>query len=476
MNPTYERVRDQAARDPGRTSVIEAGRKHTYGEIAERAASAARELSGAGVGTGDLVAVSCTRRAPAIAGMLAAWSLGAAYLPMAPRLPRLRAELILDTARPRAVLTDGEDEFGAPRCEPRPGPARELDPAASYVIFTSGSTGTPKGVVLGHTGLDLLVRWYQGALGLNPGECSTQGADLGFDVSVMEIWGTLTIGAHLAVPSLDDLLEPAALRDFLIEHEVTAGFVPTGLAPGLLDLPWPERTTVRTLAAGGDRLTRWPEPRHPFRMLNAYGPTECTVVATAAELDPAVAAGLPPIGRALPHVEAAVIGPDGRPVAEGRTGELWLSGPAVALGYLGQARSDDVFVTADPGDGPRRWYRTGDLVHAENGALHYEGRRDEQVQINGRRTEPAEIVQAILGLPHVTDAVVFTRETAAGDVRLVAAVTPETVTRGEVQRHLRQIFPLFMIPSEVLPLPALPMTSNGKCDLARLRSEEATPR
>jgi non-ribosomal peptide synthetase component F len=393
--------------------------------------------------------------------MLAAWAAGAAYTPVVPTLPPGRIAQILQTARPAAVIDDSLT------VTPRGDGLRRLDPGAAYVIFTSGSTGVPKGVVIGHTGLDALVRWHGQVTGLIPGESASQLADLGFDASVWEIWGALGNGAGLCVPSIDELLDPLELQQFLLRHQVRAGFVPTGLLPGLLDLPWPDSVPLRVLFTGGDRLTRWPEQRHPFRVVNAYGPTECTVVATSHPLSPCSAGpAAPPIGHALPHVTTAVVS-DGCLAAEG---ELWLAGPAVAYGYLGGVGAEK-FVTRDFGSGERRWYRTGDLVRVDAaGVLHYLSRVDDQVQIGGRRTEPAEIVRAILTLPQVVDAVVFTRETAGGQTRLAAAVTPATISRVEVHRHLEKVLPPFMIPSDVLALEALPLTGRGKFDLATLRA------
>lgn len=460
--PTFARVVHWADQHPEQPAIHEGGHSLTLAELVERSGSTGPDLARLGIGPGDLVAVSCTRRASAIAGMLAAWSVGAAYLPLVPSLPRGRAELILEAARPAAIVRDDGVDLADH-------PARRIDPAAAYVIFTSGSTGSPKGVVVGHAGLAALTDWHRDVTGLGPGECASQVADLAFDGSVWEIWGALANGAALAIPSLDELLDPVELQRFLLAYEVRAGFVPTGLIPGLLDLPWPPEVPLRVLFTGGDRLVRWPEARHPFRLINAYGPTECTVVATAHPLEPG-AAGDPPIGRPLPHVRTRVVGSEG---------ELWLAGPALALGYLSAGGNGaaghqhagggagDAFVT----EGATRWYRTGDLVTEDpDGVLHYVARRDDQVQIDGRRTEPAEIARAILDLPQVTDVVVFTRTTPSGEARLAAAVTPAGVTRGEVQAHLLDRLPLYMVPSDVMALDALPLTTQGKFDLPALRS------
>jgi amino acid adenylation domain-containing protein len=471
FRPTFERVVGHTGRNPDRPCLHEGGRSITFARLLEDTDAARHRLARLGVGPGDLVAVSCTSRAAAIAGMLASWSQGAAYLALAPGLPRARTQAILDLARPAALLTDAAASPSAA------GPARRLDPSAAYVVFTSGSTGRPKGVVVGHAGLAALTDWHRDVTGLAPGDCASHVADLGFDASVWEIWAALANGAALAVPTFDELLDPAELQRFLLTHEVRAGFVPTGLVPGLLDLDWSAEVPLRVLFTGGDRLIRWPEPRHPFRLVNAYGPTECTVVATAHTLEPSATltmAGAPPIGQPLPHVRARVVGPEGTAVAPGVTGELWLAGPALALGYLDTDNNDDgeadeAFVTRDLGGGPTRWYRTGDLVTEDAcGVLHYVARGDDQVQIDGRRTEPAEIARAVLGVPGVTNAVVFTRTTPSGAGRLVAAVSPVGVTRQEVQQHLLERLPMYMIPSEVLAMDALPLTDRGKFDLASL--------
>lgn len=471
MNSTYEHVTRWARGNPERSCVLEGDWDFTFARLLEHVEVSRRDLERAGVGPGDLVAVSRGRRGPAIAGMLAAWAVGAAYLPLAHAVPKARTELILDTARPAAVLTDGGDARAPAECVVRADGLRRLDPAAAYVIFTSGSTGRPKGVIVGHSGLEPLTRWHPRMTRLSPGECAGQVAEVTFDASVLEIWGALANGVSLAVPSLDDLLEPAEFQRFLLTRRVRASFVPTGLVSPLLDLDWPRDFPLRVLFTGGDRLTRWPAPRHPFELVNVYGPAECTVAATSYLLTPRTEGAEPPaIGAPLSYVGTRVVRPGGEPVATGETGELWLTGPALALGYLGDAAADAAFVRSDLGDGPRRWYRTGDLVtEGADGVLRYVSRMDDQVQIGGRRTEPAEIVHAILTVPDVTNAVVFTRKTPSGETRLAAAVTPATVTRNAIHRRLQQVLPQYMIPSDILALDSLPLTGHGKFDVAELR-------
>ncbi|MBB5080140.1 AMP-binding protein [Nonomuraea endophytica] len=448
----YDQVMSWVRKDPERACVLEGGRVYTCGRMLRDIEAFRTELARARVGPGDLVAVACVGRGQAIAGMLAAWSVGAAYLPLAHGLPKARVRTILDTARPAVVLTDDDgDGPGSGICHLLDDPAK-IDPSTAYVIFTSGSTGKPKGVVVSHAGLGPMTRWYKEITTLEPGDVAGQVAQLSFDASVLEIWGALANGAALAVPSLDAVLDPVDYQDFLRVHEVRASFVPTGMVAGVLDQDWPAGFPTRMLFTGGDRLTRRPEPRHPFAFYNIYGPAECTVAATCQQIGPGD--GPPPIGRALPYVRVRVSG----------DGELWLGGPALALGYLGAG--DEAFVRHDG----ERWYRTGDLVSADaDGVLHYLSRADDQIQIGGRRTEPAEIVHAILMLAGLTDAVVYTRETASGEVRLAAAVTPATANKQDIQRHLQDLLPAYMIPSEIAAMDALPLTRHGKIDVDALR-------
>ncbi|WP_157249749.1 amino acid adenylation domain-containing protein [Nonomuraea typhae] len=451
----YDNVIDWARKFPGRPCVIEAGRVFTWAHLLEVFEDGRRELKRAGIGPGDLVAVGGVRRGAAIAGMLAAWSVGAAYLPLAYGTPLARAELILDIARPAAILDDplvADGDWGGFHLLDDPA---KLNPATAYVIFTSGSSGVPKGVMVGHAGLGPLTEWYREITMLAPGDVAGQVASLTFDASVLEIWGALANGATLAVPPLDAVLDPEVYQDFLREHEVRAAFVPTGMVAPLFDLDWPEDVPTRMLFTGGERLTRWPEPRHPFAFYNCYGPAESTVAATCHLLDPRAARREPPpIGRPLSYVHTRVA----------EDGELWLGGPAIALGYLGAA--DDSFVEHNG----ERWYRTGDLVTQDaDGVLHYVSRTDDQIQLDGRRTEPAEIVHTILMLADVADAFVFTRETPSGEVRLSAAVTPATVAMQELRHHLERLLPAYMIPSEIMPMDAFPLTAHGKVDVDALR-------
>jgi amino acid adenylation domain-containing protein len=477
--PVLTAVLEAARGNPGAVCVRELGHLLTYGELLRYVEHTGRELVAAGVGPGDLVAVRCTRRGPAVAAMLAAWQVGAGYLPLSPAEHPDRLRRMLAAARPAAVLGDAADPARPAVCTPG-GPDRvAVPPQTSYVLFTSGSTGAPKGVVVGHAGLGDLVGWYAGLTRLGPGEPVGQVADLGFDASIMEIWGSLAAGASLVVPSRDEVLDPARLCRFICDHRLAVCFVPTGLVAPLLDQPWPAASSLRVLITGGDRLALPASPvSHPFVLVNAYGPAECTVVATSEVIDlrqPRQVAVLPPLGRPLAHVRTRVTAADGRRCRPGESGELWLSGSALLLGYLAETGTPLVTVPGDVSSGsaggPRRWYRTGDLVVSDrDGVLRFVSRIDDQLQIGGRRTEPAEIAAAAHDHPEVTAAVVFAVRTPAGRQRLAVAVTPAAVPASGLQDFLADRLPAHMVPSEVLALDAMPLTGRGKVDTHRLRA------
>ena len=169
-----------------------------------------------------------------------------------------------------------------------------VEPAATgggdlaYVIYTSGSTGTPKGVVVEHAGLRNLVSWHQHAFAVTGADRATQIASPAFDATVWELWPYLTAGASIHIPTDEVRADPVALRDWLVEQRISVTFVPTALAEVLMTLDWPAETSLRYLLTGGDTLHRYPPAGLPFAVVNNYGPSEATVVATSGVVGPSV--------------------------------------------------------------------------------------------------------------------------------------------------------------------------------------------
>ncbi|GAA4812197.1 amino acid adenylation domain-containing protein [Streptomyces ziwulingensis] len=489
----HEEVAARAKERPGHPAVVADGRVHTYREVDALAGRLARRLVAAGVGAESTVPVVAGRGVGLVVGWLAVAKAGGAFVLVDPGWPRQRTEDVLTdlaAAGTGGAVTVLGDLAGRP-CTPidltDPGPDGEQDPPRrsgprdlAYVAYTSGSTGRPHGCEIEHRNLTALVRWYQEELELTPDDRVLQVAAPGFDVLVMEVWSTLCRGAtlHFAPTPLE---EPGTFLRGLADHRVTAAFLPTRLAEIVLsEGEWPPGLRLRVLATGGDRLRVTPPPGCPFRLVNMYGPTECTVVSTAGEIVPAAgAAALPPIGGPVTGTSVSLLDGSGRPVPAGATGEITVGGAPVGRGYRGLPGLTAARFTADPDaaePGARR-YRTGDLGRLRpDGTVEFTGRLDDQVEIDGRRVEPAEAERVLLAHPAVREAAVVDVTAPSGATRLIAHVAagPPAPAEAELLDRTARALPAFMVPSAVVPHERLPRTATGKLDRRTLR-EMAMP-
>ncbi|MEW5931716.1 MAG: amino acid adenylation domain-containing protein, partial [Gemmatimonadota bacterium] len=347
----------------------------------------------------------------------------------------------------------------------------------AYVIYTSGSTGTPKGVEVTHGALLNLVHWHRDAFGVTEADRATQLAGLGFDASVWELWPYLASGAAVyLVADEETRTSPAALRDFLLDTGITAAFAPTPMAEALLALEWPAEAPLRVLLTGGDALRTRPRDGLPFALVNNYGPTENTVVATSG----AVAAGrgsgrAPGIGRPTDNVRAYVLDRHGEPAPVGVPGELCVAGAQVARGYLGRAELTAAAFIPDPfaAEPGARMYRTGDRVRwLADGTLEFLGRLDRQVKVRGFRIEPGEVEAVLRQAPGVADAAVEVRADARGEGRLVGWVVAAEARRGEILAFARTRLPEYMVPAALVALDEFPLTPSGKTDRRALPEPE----
>jgi amino acid adenylation domain-containing protein len=486
----------------GSTAVICDGEHVSYAELDTRAARLAAALRQLGVTAGSVVGVCLGRSIASVVALLAAWRAGAAYLTLDPDYPDERiAFLITDSAASVVVtntrhagrlpattpalladhLTDEPSEAGEADEAKEAGEAEEpLPPAAprrqgAYVIYTSGSTGQPHGVLVEHGALAARVGWMRRAYGLGPGDRVVQFASLSFDAHAEEVFPTLLAGGTLLL--LPD--GPASLPDVLrtpAGQRVTVLDLPTAywhrLTEMLGDVAWPD--ALRLVILGGEQVhasavARWRERfAGRVRLVNTYGPTETTVIATTADLTGDGGAGRPPIGRPVGGVTAYVVDEHGQLAPPGAPGDLWLGGDGLARGYLACPALTAARFVADPfGGAGQRLYRTGDRVRwRHDGALEFLGRFDGQLKVRGFRVEPGEIEARLLTHPGTGQAAVR----VAGD-RLVAYVTG-AATPGELRRHLAAVLPPHLVPAAWVKLDTLPLTVNGKVDLAALPPPE----
>ncbi len=442
-------------------------------------------------GAPRIVGVCLPRGPHAVVAMLAAWRAGAAYLPLDPAYPAARLAFMVADSGAAVVVTDDRHPFDGVRTLPVTAtgtgqPVRPDPEDTAYVIYTSGSTGTPKGVLVPHRALAARAAWMRDGYGITAADTVAQFAALSFDTHAEELWPALTAGGTVVFADADlpqFLTTPAGAA-------VTVLDLPTPYWHRLVDdlggVPWP--AGLRLVILGADQVeaaavAAW---RAAFgdrvRLVNSYGPTETTIIATVADLTGADPDGdpgdRPPIGRPLWDTTVAVTDRHGRPVPPGVPGELRIGGAGVAHGYLGRpGRTAEAF-EPDP-DGPpgARRYRTGDRVRwRPDGQLEFLGRLDEQVKVRGYRIEPGEVTAALLALPGVGQAAVVARADAL--IGYVVPAAPEAgrdtaaVDPAGLRQALAATLPAHLVPNAIVTLDALPLTVNGKLDRAALPDPE----
>ncbi|MDO7843039.1 non-ribosomal peptide synthetase [Sphingomonas immobilis] len=437
----------------------------SYADLDARVSSLAGALVTAGVTPGSLVAVCLPRSIAQITALLAAWRVGAGYLPLDPAWPQARFASFVARADCSAIITDlgdiaGETPVVAPDARGTAMPPATGDLA--YVIFTSGSTGEPKAVEVGHDNLAALVDWHNAAFAVTAGTRSSHLAGLGFDAAAWEVWPTLAAGGTLVLADDATRLDTHALKDWLVAQRVEVAFAPTALAEPLVRMDWPTDAALRVLLTGADKLTVRPKAGQRFAFVNNYGPTECTVVATSGVVA-SDGAGLPAIGSAIAGTTIHLLDPMGNDVAPGCAGEICIGGAQVARGYRGDAALTERKFAVHEEYG--RLYLTGDLaLRLESGEYQFLGRVDGQVKVRGHRIEPAEVTAALGALADVASSHVVVR-----DGELVAYVVPASdTTAGSLRAALAETLPDYMVPTHFAHLETMPLTANGKVDVRAL--------
>ncbi|OZF39817.1 non-ribosomal peptide synthetase [Rhodococcus sp. 14-2483-1-1] len=468
-SPADRTLLDVLCRDTavsGDTVAIDGLESVTNAELDRRSNRIARLLIAHGVGPETLVALSLERSAEYIVALWAVVKAGGAFVPVDPRYPAARREKMLEHIEIGFGGVEPTvhwlDETQAQNVSDLPLTDADrlaaIEPAhPAYVIHTSGSTGTPKPVMVTHQGVYALAQQVIPRYGVTSSSRVLHGYSVNFDAAVLELVLAFGAGATMVIAP-PDLLGGDEMAAFLTAHRVTH-YLST---PAVLATV-PPTPGIETVAVGGDVLGTgvvddWSAGRS---MLNAYGPSEATVVATLAE---SLRAGAPvTIGRPLAHVGAFVLDDRLHSVPVGGVGELYLAGSGVARGYHADPASTAARFVAAPGG--NRMYRTGDLVRQQpSGMLDYRGRRDDQVQINGVRIELGEIESALTAHPEVSGVVTALRENRIH--AWVVGLGPQ-----EAAQWLLDRLPLSMQPAAITQIDGIPLTGNGKVDLAALYSE-----
>ncbi|HST61990.1 MAG TPA: amino acid adenylation domain-containing protein, partial [Longimicrobium sp.] len=490
----------QAARTPDALAVVFGQDALTYAELDGAANRLAHHLRGLGVGP-DVKVALCVERAPEmVVGLLGVLKAGGAYVPLDVAYPAERLAWMAADADVRVLLTQERllglipAHAGTTVCLDRDWPDIARYPSnapvagataenLAYVIYTSGSTGTPKGAEIPHRAVP---GFFQGTdyVSWTADQVYLQHVSTSWDVLALELWPALLTGARCVLfPARAS--EPDLLGEQVRAHGVTTLWLSSAYFNLVIDTCPEILAGVRQVITGGEAVSpvhvrRARELYPQLRLVNGYGPSECTVFASTyvipADFDDAVV----PIG--TPVGDRRVYLVDGRMelVPAGVPGELCVGGPAVGRGYLGRpALTADRFVpdpfAAEPG---ARMYRTGDRVRwRAEGVLEFVGRMDFQAKVRGFRVEPGEVEAALRADDRVREAVVIVREDVPGDRRLVAYAVPaegEVPAGAELRAALRTRLPEYMVPSAVVVLDALPLSAQGKVDRRALPAPDGS--
>ncbi|WP_260639566.1 non-ribosomal peptide synthetase [Streptomyces angustmyceticus] len=486
----HEVFEERVVGAPGATALVCGGVGVSYRELNERANRLARYLVARGAGPGAVVAVCLERGADLVVALLAALKSGAAYALLDPAFPDRRLADLLGETGARVVVTDGAGAGRLPAgscvvvaldveaaavgglvSEDLPGVVGSSD--AACVMFTSGSTGRPKGVVAPHRAA---VRMFFGQdfLDFGPDRVWLQCSPMSWDAFAFELWGALLHGGTCVLhpgPAPD----PEVISELVAAHGITTAFFSTSLFNVMVDEYPAVLGALRDVLTGGEavspgHMARLLSARPDVTLVHAYGPVESMIFATCHRVTEADLHGTTvPIGTAVAHTTVHLLDERLCPVPDGATGELWIGGDGLALGYLGRPDLTAERFVAAPFAPHERLYRTGDLARTlPSGALEFIGRADDQVKIRGFRVEPGEVRSALLAHPAVGSAAVVAVRRGQGARQLVAytvaapgADVPEPAALREI---LGRTLPEHMVPSAFVALDRLPLTPAGKLD------------
>ena len=491
-NLAHQAFERQSHVTPAATALLTtSGESITYQTLEQKANGLAHMLQSQGVKPNDKVAIIQPRSIEQILSIFAVLKVGGVYVPINPEQPQERTHAMLSQCDCSLVLTHidtpsmsyGDLPYITVSHSTLPYMERiSVERSASdiaYILFTSGSTNVPNGVQVSHCNIAVRMGWYNKTLNIKLHETVLSRINIWFDPSVYEILGTLSSGARLVIADENEIRDTQKFIALLNAYHVNiTNTVPSQLANMLQHLSTEKLADLRCVISGGEALQ--PKLKDQFRtvlphtrLLNMYGPTECTIMATCEDCSESSYAGDKiSIGKAINHTEVHIYTPQMQIQPNGAEGEICISGPGVTQGYFNNSELNAERFIAHPYVPHVKLYRTGDMGYkASDGEVFFLGRRDHQIKLRGNRIELPEIERAMYRLFDFETVAVLLKKSEAKLIAYISGTTSYTVQH--ICQQLKTVLPTYMIPAEYIPLDSFPLTSNGKIDRAALQHIDA---
>ena len=486
--------RQQAKATPDNIAVVYKDKRITYAEVDQMSDRIAGYIASKGLGEEDVVSVLISRSEWMVIASLGVQKAGCAYQPLDPTYPKERLNFMMQDANAKLLIADEDlrpivDEYQGdvmltkeladlPEVTSLPGGPK---PSSLFImLYTSGSTGVPKGCQLTNGNLVAFLHWYHRYFDMKASDKVTAYASYGFDANMFDMYPALTCGATVYIIPEEMRLDLIALNDYFEKEHITNAFMTTQVAYQFATSI--ENHSLKHLSTGGEKLASLTPPKG-YKMHNAYGPTETTILETCYQVDRKMRNI--PIGKAIDNMRLYIVDTQGHRLPVGAAGELWASGPQVSRGYLNRPEKtaevyiQNPFVTSDTSTSSNtskyaRIYRTGDIVrYLPSGDIEFVGRKDGQVKIRGFRIELKEVEAVIREFPGIKDATVQAFDEEGGG-KFIAAyiVSDEQVDINALNNFILDQKPPYMVPAVTMQIDAIPLNQNQKVNKKALPKPE----
>ncbi|MDW3192237.1 MAG: non-ribosomal peptide synthase/polyketide synthase [Cytophagales bacterium] len=471
---------------PDQTALVFNDRLLSYSELQDQVNLQFARLLEAGVKPGHVVGLMINRSHELIVGMLAILKVGAAYLPIDPKLPEHRIKLMLEDTNASLLLTESEwlDQYAQqlkvmdihdPVTEPRLSDHQTNHDASqlAYVLYTSGSTGKPKGVMVEHRSVINLIISLQEKYTFDNGEKVLLFSNVSFDTSVEQIWLALLTGGALVIADETTLLNGNLLNDYIQQHQVSHLDITPSFLANVTIAPTPY---LKRIVVGGEKCPVHIASKYSkdFDVYNSYGPTEATVTTHVYQFDPSIASLTHlPLGQTIANSRTYILNEDGALQPTGVIGEIYIGGACLSRGYLNNPELTAKKFVEDPFLKGETLYKTGDLGRwLEDGSIEFKDRSDDQLKVRGFRVEAGEIENHLISHSSIEEVVILLKPLGRENVLVAYYLAQAEVADKELREHLSQRLPGYMIPTSFIFLEAFPVNINGKLDKEALPDPE----